>query len=579
MRFLVTVAAAGAMLAGCVETDLGHLPLLCHQGEPRCPSGYSCEKHVTLGEVCLKDGTALPDLFVPVFNEAGGDVGDAGVADLGPESGVDSGPDGGVPDGPLLDTQPLDGPGLDAPLTDGPGLDAPVQDGPSMDAAPPDGPSPDQAAQVDQSVVDLALTPDAGCGSAKTWTLWAGGSSLDYAQGVAVDGAGNSYLTGYFSGTADFGAYKLTSAGATDLFVAKVSPAGSILWAVSAGGTSPDVGTSIAVDTLGNSYITGSFSGTAKFGTVSLTTLGTNDIFVAKLDGTGKFLWALFTQGTTKDMTPHIAVDGKGQAHITGYVTGQVAATGASFNWTAYLSGSASDIAMDAAGNSYIAGTFTGNAKFGSTTLTAVSSGDLFVARLDSKGTATMATKAAGQVGSYANAQAIALNAAGEIAVAGGFRGTQNFGITTLKSLGTGQKEDLFVARLKSNGSFVWAVSAGGVEHDTANGVVLEGGGGVQVAGSFVGSATFGGTKLQAQGGGSKSDLFWARVSASGAFTAATGAGGSDLDLASGLGLDAAGYTYLLGVYKGSASFGATSLTTKGNFDVFLSRLDLCGKF
>ena len=407
----------------------------------------------------------------------------------------------------------------------------------------------------------------------------AGGSSLDYAQGVAVDASGNSTITGYFGGTASFGANTLTSAGAIDVYVARISPAGKVLWAVSAGGTSADSGTDVAIDAKGNSYITGTFSGTAKFGKVSLSTLGTNDIFVAKLDSSGKFLWALSTQGTTKDWTPRVAVDSAGQAHITGYLTGKVAASGASFIWTDYAAGVPYDIALDSAGNSYIAGTFTGQAKFGATTLTAVSQGDVFVARLDAKGAFTMAAQASGQSGSKAIATALDLNGAGDIGVVGTFHGTHSFGSSKISSTGSGQKVDVFAARMSKAGAFTWAVAGGGAGDDAANGVVINALGGLHLAGSFSGNATFGSTSLKAQGSGGKSDIFWSRVSPTGAFLAASSAGGGDLEVAAGLGMDSAGYTYLLGVFKGTAGFGTSSLTTKGGFDLFLARLDRCGKF
>ena len=361
--------------------------------------------------------------------------------------------------------------------------------------------------------------------------------------------------------------------------MAKISPAGKIIWAVSAGGNGADAGTGIAVDAKGNSYITGSFNGSAKFGAVTLKTLGTNDIFVAKLDGNGQFLWALFTQGTTKDMVSRIAVDGAGQAYITGYISGKVAASGASFVWIKYTDGVASSIALDSAGNSYIAGYFSGKVQFGSTNFTAVSSGDAFVARINAKGTVDMAVQAQGQSGGFASASAIDINKAGQLALAGGYHGTYAFGGTKLTSPGPGKKEDLFVARLNTKGTFQWAVSAGGSEQDSASSVAIDPAGGVHVAGSFAGSAKFGSTSLQATGSAGKSDVFSAQLSPTGAFLRAIRAGGNDMDSAAALGLDAAGYAYLLGVYQGSAGFGPSSLSSKGGFDVFLARLDLCGKF
>ncbi len=440
-------------------------------------------------------------------------------------------------------------------------------------------PSPDRGGDAGHAVGDLSAGPDAGCGLG-SWTFSAGGASTDYPQHIAVGGAGAATIIGQFSGSTMFGATTLTSAGESDVFVARVSAAGKLLWAVSAGGTAADVGTGIAVDAAGNSYITGSFSGTAKFGGLTLKTLGGNDIFVAKLDPAGKFVWALFTQGTTADMSPAIAVTKAGQAVITGHVTGMVAANGASFIWTDYTQGSPTDIAVDAAGNAFIAGSFTGTATFGQSTFTATSAGDLFVARLDPKGKITMAARAVGTAGAAVHVTGAAVDPTGGIvALAGWFRGSHGFGKDTIKSQGTGQAGDAFFAAMDGKGSWRWAASAGGAADVSATGVALAPAGLVIGAGRFSGNAQFGATSLGAKGSAGKSDAFWVRLGSGGKFLAAARAGGANMDIATGVALDAKGYSYLVGAFNGTAQFGSATLTAKGNADIFLSRLDRCGKY
>jgi hypothetical protein len=126
-----------------------------------------------------------------------------------------------------------------------------------------------------------------------------GGTNVDQGIDVALDSAGNVYTTGFFLGTVDFdpgaGTFNLTSAGSGDLFVSKLDASGNLVWARSMGGAaSSDEGYGIVVDGAGNVYTTGSFSGTGDFdpgaGTANLTSAGSFDVFVQKLDASGNFV-------------------------------------------------------------------------------------------------------------------------------------------------------------------------------------------------------------------------------------------------------------------------------------------------
>ena len=122
------------------------------------------------------------------------------------------------------------------------------------------------------------------------WANQAGGTNDDTGYSIAVDANGNSYVTGSFFGSATFGTTTLTSSGYEDIFVAKMDNNGNWLWANKAGGTNWDYGYGIAVDANGNSYVTGYFWGNATFGTTTLTSSGQYDIFVAKMDSNGNWL-------------------------------------------------------------------------------------------------------------------------------------------------------------------------------------------------------------------------------------------------------------------------------------------------
>lgn len=107
------------------------------------------------------------------------------------------------------------------------------------------------------------------------WVIQAGGKLHDKTRGIAVDGKGNVYLTGEFTGTATFGEFTLTSNKLMDFFIAKVDPKGKFLWVRSGGGSKIDRGYAITVDDAGNSYVTGHYESTdAKFEEVSLPNSG-----------------------------------------------------------------------------------------------------------------------------------------------------------------------------------------------------------------------------------------------------------------------------------------------------------------
>ncbi len=168
------------------------------------------------------------------------------------------------------------------------------------------------------------------------WAKGMGGSGDDTGVDVAVDDSNNVYVAGHFaSGKADFNiggsSVVLTNAGKQDVFLAKYDKDGSYLWAKNMGGSSDDYCSGIAIDGSGNLYMTGYFkSATANFnpagsGGGTLTNAGKTNVFLAKYDATGNYLWAENMGGSSNDYGQNLAVDGRGNVHITGYFTSDTA--------------------------------------------------------------------------------------------------------------------------------------------------------------------------------------------------------------------------------------------------------------
>jgi ELWxxDGT repeat protein len=386
--------------------------------------------------------------------------------------------------------------------------------------------------------------------------LSAGGTSNDSGQSIALDAAGNIYVTGSFQGTADFdpgvGVYNLTSAGQTDIFIAKYSNGGELCWARRIGAGNNDVGNGIAIGSDGGVYVTGSFYGTVDFdpgpGIYNLTSAG-YDAFVLKLDSAGKFVWAGRMGGTGDDVARGIAIAPDGCVYTTG-----------SFSGTADFDPGA--------------GTFN---------LTSTGSNDIFVVKLDSAGNFAWADRMGGSSNDYGYAIAVATD--GSVCATGAFASTADFdpGTGTFNLTSTGSN-DIFVVKLDSAGKFAWADRMGGSSNDYGYAIAVVPDGSVCVTGTFASTADFdpgAGTFNLASAG--SNDIFVVKLNSTGNFAWADRMGGSNSDYVSGIALAPDGGIYTTGYFSGTADFdpgsGVFNLISAGGNDIFISKLDNAGKF
>jgi len=163
--------------------------------------------------------------------------------------------------------------------------------------------------------------------------LWAksmGNTGGDVGYSLATDSLQSVYLTGWFQGTVDLdpgvGVFNLTSVGGYDAFIQKLDSSGNFLWAKSFGGTGDDKSMSLYLGNSGNIYIGGSFDGTADFdpgvGTFNLSTNGSYDLFLLKLNANGNFIWAESMGGASLDLTYTFHIDPANNIYFSGFFQG-----------------------------------------------------------------------------------------------------------------------------------------------------------------------------------------------------------------------------------------------------------------
>ncbi|MFI5218673.1 MAG: SBBP repeat-containing protein [Bacteroidia bacterium] len=424
-----------------------------------------------------------------------------------------------------------------------------------------------------------------------SWAKQAGGTDADEAYSVAYDNSGNSYITGSFSGTATFQTTMLTSAGGTDMFLAKYDPSGNLIWVQQAGHNANQQGHMVATDNSGNVYVAGEFEGSITFGAQTLTSSGLMDIFLVKYDAGGSVQWVFNGGSSGMDAANSLKTDAAGNIYMTGNFenvlyfgplnlisTGYTDIFVTKFNsfggmlWLVRAGGVLEDdghgLAVDNSGNVCITGYFQQVATFGSLTLNAVNTmKDIFIAKLTTNGIFIWAVRAGGldDDGGY-EADA---DAAGNFYVAGSFKGTSQFGSININS--NNGTEDMFVTMVDGSGIFYWATGGGGLGTDKAYSLAWSATGKLFCTGSYEGTATFGSTTLNSAG---DKDIFITSINTGGSFNWTWSAGNAGYDRGYGIESNAAGSVWVTGRFEQTTSFGATTLTSAGLNDVFLTRIE-----
>ncbi|WP_416867114.1 MAG: IPT/TIG domain-containing protein [Imperialibacter sp.] len=363
----------------------------------------------------------------------------------------------------------------------------------------------------------------------------AGGGDYDMGNSIGVDSFGNTYIVGSFRGSAGFAGTLLSSFGSDDIFVAKYNSNCDLTWVKQIGGADSDIPATIVVDLLGNLYVAGRIFNQASFGGIVKGESGSN-LFVTKLNTSGDVAWVK-TFVSNSSQVP-----------------------------------SFSSMVSDLAGNLYLAGFFAESISVGSSSLISNGGTDLLIMKLNSaSGDLLWAKNMGGDSDDFGSA--IEINANDELFLAGAFFETTHLGDKSLTSLGS---LDAFVAKLDAEGNPIWVKQLGGGNYDNIYSLAADSQGNLYGVGYFTGSATIASAPIVAQGNEdiliakfatSSGDLVWVKTE-----------GGYNYDNARSVDLDNNGNIYVTGYFSTSA-FDDFGLTTEMNSrDAFVAKYNPSGE-
>jgi hypothetical protein len=453
------------------------------------------------------------------------------------------------------------------------------------------------------------------------YSTYIGGSGEDRGYGIAVDGSGNAYVTGYTWSTnydVTAGAFQTTYGGGNwDVFVTKLNASGSgLVYSTYIGGSANDYGEGIVLDGSGNTYVTGATGSTdydITAGAFQTTKEGSYNVFVTQLNASGSGLvYSTYIGGSGIDYGYGIALDGSGNAYVTGYTQStdfdvtagafqttnggwrdvfvtQLNASGSGLVYSTYIGGSNEDygygIAVDGSGNAYVTG-YTNSTDYDVTsgafqTTYGGGSYDVFVTKLNASGSGLVYSTYIGGSGED-RGYGIAVDGSGNAYVTGKTSST-NYDVTAGAFQTTnGGSPDVFVTKLDASGSgLVYSTYIGGNGGDESWGIAVDGSGNAYVTGRTsstnydITPAAFQTTK------GGFDDVFVTKLNATGSgLVYSTYIGGGLDDYGYGIAVDVSGNAYVTGLTTASdydVTSGAFQTTKDGSSDVFVTKLDMSG--
>jgi hypothetical protein len=452
------------------------------------------------------------------------------------------------------------------------------------------------------------------------WSATIASDFTEHGNSICADVLGNAYVTGRFQDTVTFDSSitngYIVSQGSTDIFVAKYSSSGAPLWYFGIGSSLYEEGLDVICDNNGSIYVTGYFQGSnIDFnpgpGINSLSSTGVEDIFVAKYDSLGNYIYAYSIGSTARDMGHKLQLNSAGAIVLTGIFSGAIDAdwgagiqayscagvndvlcltfaSNGSYMSSFAFGGPGADraysMAIDLSDNFYLTGYFADSCDFDPSPSQYLIyhefDADIFVAKYNPTGQLLWVVGYGGTYDDFGRDIEVCTN--GDVVIIGDFRDATidvdpSAGTSNLISNGG---LDVLVARYSSNGSLLWAYNFGGTVHETGKSIAECSNGDIVISGSYNGinvnfdpNGTF---NLNSW----NHDVFIARYNPSGLFVNAYTLGGSGTESAFDIFIDAYDNLYMTGYFTSTVidfdlSTGFANANNVGNDDGFVVKYGL----
>lgn len=459
------------------------------------------------------------------------------------------------------------------------------------------------------------------------WGEQYGGEGEDVIRSMAIDSEGNIYTTGYFTDTSYFGSgeneTEIASNGWYDIFVAKTSSDGDLLWVKTFGGAGFDLGTGISTDQEMNLYVTGVFEESVNFGPGGgngVTSLGQQDIFVLKLDAEGNFGWVKSIGGAGYEETTSIGVDETGNVYAAGYfyetvdfdpagegfeLTPQGSFTSdgfvvkydanGNFTWAQQFGGEDLDLPMSMKvmenGDLHLTGRFEGMADFNPNPseanflMTEEDNIGIFYIHLNDSGYLQQAVKV-GEAPYEAIGMDLAIDGNANAYITGNFGGTINFAPTVnggeIYSFTSNNFYNGFAVKINQEGNTVWAKHMAPVSGDETSsvgyGIAVNGDHETFLTGFISGTIGFDDIAVEQQTE-HYMDAYLAKIDEEGNFVYAQSFGGANFIDDHFIGTDDQNNIYLGGTFEESADLNPDpdnemNVQSRGFRDIYLVKMN-----